>query len=173
MNEQFPPFTSFDPISNGTAAEERCIVGECHDGNRKIAFQGNLNDTLWEMLPRLNTTHAFVNLGWDHLFPPKTQFDFSCAIQDFERHHPDIQVYLITHPPHIRTLSDPLTTFDATKMKCDIKVLDRTSLNKNVPYNWYWDVKHVLSILNEEYNHRLVETVCPIMMGMPRRSRLL
>lgn len=160
MNGQFPPYSSFD--SKRMMGKGRCSVGECNDSSRNIAFQGNLNDTLWQILPRLNTTHAFVNLGWEHLFPFEMQSNFSCVIQEFERHHPDINIYLISHPPHVSALSNPLVSFDATKLKCDIKVLDRTSMSKNVPSNWYWDGLHVLSILNEEYNHQLVEKICPI-----------
>mmetsp|Transcript_4174 Transcript_4174/g.7977 ORF Transcript_4174/g.7977 Transcript_4174/m.7977 type:complete len:473 (+) Transcript_4174:2423-3841(+) len=154
MNGQFPPYSSFD--SKTMMGKGRCSVGECNDSSREIAFQGNLNDTLWQILPRLNTTHAFVNLGWEHLFPFEMQSKFSCVIQEFERHHPDINIYLISHPPHVSALSNPLVSFDATKLKCDIKVLDRTSMSKNAPSNWYWDGLHVLSILNEEYNHQLV-----------------
>jgi hypothetical protein len=165
MNEQFPPYySSFDPprINATTTTEERCNVGECSNGNRKNVFQGDLKDTLWKILPRLNTTHAFVNLGWEHLYPMEAQSDFSCVIQDFERHHPEIKVYLISHPPDTTKISNPLESFDVTKLKCDIKVLDRTSMSKNVPLSWYWDSVHVLSILNEEYNHQLVEKICPL-----------
>jgi hypothetical protein len=40
-------------------------------------------------------------------------------------------------------------------------VLDRSVLSEGIPRGWYWDQYHVLSILNEEYNHQLVEKVCP------------
>lgn len=160
MNKQFPPYSSFDPLIN-TLAHQRCIVGECDDGNRENVFEGNLNDTLWMILPRLNTTHAFVSLGWESWFNFQAQSDFSCTIQDFERHHPEIKVYLITHPPDLGDKSNPLKSFDVAKLKCAIKVLDRTSMSKNVPEGWYFDTLHVLSILNEEYNHQLVEKVCP------------
>ena len=114
------------------------------------------------MLPRLNTTHAFVNLGWEHTAEFQQQSDFSCVVRDFEMHFPDIKLFLISHPPPTDALDDPVHHFDATKLKCDANVLDRTIVNKNVPKDWYWDTQHVLSILNEEYNHQMVEKICPL-----------
>jgi hypothetical protein len=156
LNQEYPPFSPFLPT------QKRCKPGECGSGNRTNAFEGDLNATLWNMLPRLNTTHAFVNLGWEHTARFQQQSDFSCVIREFERHFPDIKLFLISHPPRTNALDDPVHHFDATKLKCDANVLDRTIVNKNVPKVWYWDTQHVLSILNEEYNHQMVEKICPL-----------
>mmetsp|Transcript_9921 Transcript_9921/g.14722 ORF Transcript_9921/g.14722 Transcript_9921/m.14722 type:complete len:418 (+) Transcript_9921:88-1341(+) len=156
LNQEYPPFSPFLPT------QKRCKPGECGSGNRTNAFEGDLNATLWNMLPRLNTTHAFVNLGWEHTAEFQQQSDFSCVIRDFERHFPDIKLFLISHPPPTNDLDDPVHHFDATKLKCDANVLDRSIVNKNVPKDWYWDTQHVLSILNEEYNHQMVEKICPL-----------
>lgn len=156
MDEEFPPYSSF------ASTPKRCKTGECNTVNRTDAFQGNLNETLWNILPQLNATHAFVNLGWEKNFPFAKQSDFSCTMREFERHHPDIKLYLISHPPKTQHIDNPLANFDVKKLKCDSNVLDRTNTNKNIPSNWYWDTQHALSILNEEYNHQLVEKICPI-----------
>jgi hypothetical protein len=67
-------------------------------------------------------------------------------IRDFERHHPHIKIFLITHPKK-RGMST--TTFDQMNLQCgdEINVLDRT-ITANA--SWYWDAQQVLSILNEE-----------------------
>jgi len=157
LDQEYPPFSGFD-----TSSLKRCKTGECDDANRTVGFIGTLNSTLWNILPKLNTTHAFVNLGWDFKFGMEDQSEFSCAMKEFERHFPAIKLFLISHPPMREGRASPKTAFDATKLKCDINVLDRTSITKNVPQNWYWDQAHVLSILNEEYNHQMVEKLCPI-----------
>ena len=61
MNKDFPSFSSF--LSDGSSIN-RCGVGECSSETRTIVCTGNVNETLWSILPRLNTTHAFVNFGW-------------------------------------------------------------------------------------------------------------
>jgi hypothetical protein len=148
MNEDYPPFTSF-----ASTPTKRCKPGECGGVNRTNAFTGNLKETLWKILPRLNATHAFVNHGW-------SISDFSCELQEFERDHPDIKTFYFSHPAE---QNYPLAQFDAKSLKCgDSNLLDRTIMNKNVPRTWYWDNYHVLSILNKEYNHLSMEKICPI-----------
>lgn len=144
MNEDFPPYTSFAPNS------KRCKPGNCGAGNRKNVFEGNLNETLWNIVPKLNATHVFANTGWELL-------DYSCEIRDFERQHPDIKTFFLSHPvDHEHKLGE----FDATTLKCDSNIVDRYSMSMNVPSTWYWDKFHVLSILNEEFNHLLVKKIC-------------
>ena len=150
MNEEYPPFVNFYEAPKHS------------DDNQIHELKGDVNETMWNILPKLGTTHAFVSLGWESLTSFDVVSEFSCSIREFERHHPGIKVYLITHPPARQNIGNPSTVFDMKKLKCDSDVLDRTIMNKNVPYSWYWDSVHVLSILNEEYNHRLVEKICPI-----------
>jgi len=160
IDADFPPFSSYFPSSSS----KRCTVGECGPGNRNNEFQGNLTATLEEVLPLLNTTHAFVNLGWSHLFGLAAQSEFSCVIPEFERHHPDMKVNLISHVPNqgYKGKSTPYNFSYAKEMKCASGVIDRYGAAENVPTNWYWDNQHVLGILNEEYNHQLVEKICPL-----------
>lgn len=156
MSMDFPPFSPF----NGSP--KRCKSGECGAQNRTVAFEGNLSETVWNILPLLNATHAFVSLGWEHLFGFQEQSEYSCAIKSFENFHNNIKIYLSSHPPHVGNTINPTVAFDAKKLKCDCGVLDRSKLSRGIPRDWYWDSLHVLSILNEEYNHLLVEKLCPI-----------
>ena len=145
LTKDFPPFQSFDALA-------RCDPGWCDPRQSTMAYSGDLNSTLWTILPKLNTTHAFVSLGWDI----SGLSDFSCLTQKFSERYPNINVYIITHPPG--PAGEPL---NVTTFKCQVNVLDRSQLT-NVPPSWYWDDLHVLSIMNEEYNHQLVEKICPL-----------
>ena len=157
LDQEYPPFSQFNSNSS-----TRCTPGECDEEKRRDVFKGNLNDTMWNILPALNTTHAFINLGWEHKAGFSAQSEFSCSMQEFEKHYPYIKLFLISHPPTLENVQNPSVSFNATKLKCEIKVLDRTRTNKNAPKSWYWDNHHVLSILNEEYNHQMVKKICPI-----------
>jgi hypothetical protein len=150
MNEEYPPFVKFED-----APKQRIFptVGKWENIN--------VNNTLWNILPKLNASHAFINLGWEWLTTIDDISELCCSIREFERHHPSIKVYFITSPPSRPTLSID-HPWNMEELKCECDVLDRTVMNKNVPGAWYWDDLHVLSILNEEYNHRLVEKICPI-----------
>ena len=83
---------------------------------------------------------------------------------------PNNQTTLISHPPTVLNVPNPHPEFNPSKLKCKVDVLDRTTMNKNVPItsegsfyaSWYYDSVHVISILNEEYNHQLVKKICPI-----------
>ena len=151
MSEESPPFSSFD------STPQRCKTGECGPGNRTNVFKGSLNDTIWNILPQLNTTHAFVNVGWKD----DSVSDYSCMLQEFEHHHLDIKVHHINNPPTTR--ASRRNTFERKMPQCNSSdVLDRTITNTHLPPTWYWDNMHVLSILNEEYNHQLLEIICPI-----------
>ncbi len=154
MNQVFPPYAPY------SSSSQSCIPGQCD--NRINAFEGDLNATLWNILPMLNATHAFINLGWEHLYGLDQQSDFTCVMIDFERRF-NIKLFLISHPPtsnHLRLPSEMF--FDPTKFKCYTNVLDRTSMTRAVPRNWYWDSQHVLSILNREFNHQMIEKLCPL-----------
>lgn len=154
LNEGYPPFLSYD------VNDERCKTGECDNGHWTNAFVGDTNATMWEILPRLNATHAFVSLGWPDPFPFKAQSDFACKMERFMREHLNVKLSLITHPPKYEERKKK--SFDSDKLKCDVDVLDRSALSLSVPPSWYWDNMHVLLILNQEYNHRVVESICPI-----------
>lgn len=160
LNEKFPPYTPYaaSPSSNSSTST-RCKTGECGNGNRTNAFEGTLNETLWNVLPLLNATHAFVNMGW---WPWPS--DFSCELQEFQLHHPEIKTFLMTDPPHVKHLGNTSATFDPKRLKCNIpnNILDRSTMTGNVPRGWYWDKMHVYSILNEAYNHVTVEKICPL-----------
>ena len=161
MNSAFPPFSSFFPSSEGS---HRCKPGECSPENRNVVFKGNLNDTMWNILPLLNTTHAFVNHGWAGIkgHGPSKMPQFSCQINEFTKHYPNIKMGFISHVPargYTRNISIPPI---AETMDCKNDVFDRYPIAENVPVSWYYDRLHVGSTLNREYNHQLVESLCPL-----------
>lgn len=155
ISKNYPPFTSFS--SALTSPSKHCEPGEC-------AFEGDVNATLWTIIPSLKPkpTHVFAQLGWEHEFNFATQSEFSCVMKDFANKHPDIKLYLNSHPPIKGNVNNPRATFDATKLKCDIDVFDRSIMTENVPQYWYYDTQHVMSILNEEYNHFMMKMICPV-----------
>ena len=99
MNSEFPPFSSFFPSSE--VSQQRCKPGECHPKNRTVVFKGNLYETMWNILPRLNPTHAFVTHGWAGMKGkgPYKMPQFSCKINEFTNHHPNIKMSFISHVP--------------------------------------------------------------------------
>ena len=162
MSLEFPPFSSFFPSSEEVS--KRCKPGECRIENKTLVFKGNLNDTMWKILPMLNATHAFVNVGWAGMkgHAPSPMPQFSCKINEFTLRHPNIKISYITHVPerdYTRNMSNP--TISDT-MECKIDVLDRFPTAENVPKNWYYDYLHVGSALKREYNHQLLESLCPL-----------
>ena len=99
----------------------------------------------------------------------KTKKFMKCmnGAEEFMHKHPTIKLHLISHPPTVPNVPNPHKVFNPNKLKCKV---DRTTMNKNVPLtsegsfyaSWYYDSMHVISILNEEYNHQLVKKICPI-----------
>ena len=134
----YSPFFSSSP--------KRCETGECGGENRTDAFEGNLNETLWNVLPKLNTTHAFVRVGWNYNADFENRTAYSCILQDFQRHHPNIKLFQISSLPELARISNPASSFDPTKLKCDIGVLDCSTMNKTVPRNWYRDIKCIFLV---------------------------
>ncbi|KAL3769664.1 hypothetical protein ACHAWO_009490 [Cyclotella atomus] len=149
MNQDYPPFSSF-------WSQNHCNPGECSIKNRVDAFTGNLNSTLWQILPLLNATHAFVSAGWNET----ETVDSSCIIKAFQESHSDMQIHLISHPS--KKNDNSIAGFDGDRLECSINALDRQTMSEDVPEDWFRDDAHVLSILNEEFNHRLIDLICPI-----------
>ena len=111
------------------------------------------------MFGQINRTHAFINPGWsfDH--------DPSCDLYDYAKLHPEMKIAYLSNPPDKFLHTKPkrhIDEVDPTNLNCPLDYLDRTTMAKDVPLDWYLDDLHVLSILNEEYNHQLVEMICPI-----------
>lgn len=152
MGEDFPPFKPFYL----NASLHRCMPGECGrygKGDSKNYWEGNLNDTLWNIVPALKATHVYANPGWSW------RTDVSCLFEAFNNQHPGIIANYLSHPANGEGVLDP-----TQKMECDvdIHILDRTTISSNVPGTWYWDRAHVLSILNEEFNHQMIKKICPM-----------
>eukprot|EP00571_Detonula_confervacea_P009392 CAMPEP_0172326970 /NCGR_PEP_ID=MMETSP1058-20130122/58148_1 /TAXON_ID=83371 /ORGANISM="Detonula confervacea, Strain CCMP 353" /LENGTH=184 /DNA_ID=CAMNT_0013043883 /DNA_START=588 /DNA_END=1138 /DNA_ORIENTATION=+ len=118
ISSNFPPFSSFDSSLNNMPSAAHCEPGEC-------AFEGDLNATLWNVLPLLNATHAFINLGWEHLFGIEAQSELSCVMEQYTKQYPHIKLYLISHPPARKDVINHIQLFDAKNLKCHVPVFDR------------------------------------------------
>ena len=154
IDQDYPPFSPFE-----TRAPRQCAPGTCSQDRRVNAFAGTLNETLSTVLPLLNATHALVNLGWEFNFPFEHERRLSCDLRAFEGRHPGLAVDLITHVPARRVRG----TYKASQLDCPgAGVLNRWDIALGVPRSWYWDQGHVLGILNEAFNHELVERLCPL-----------
>lgn len=135
MNEDYPPISSFLLDADSDSNKTRCGVGKCNANKRKISFTGTVNDTLWNILPQLNATHAFINFGWienDDDNQTK-ESKLACALNEFSKHHPNIKTHRMTTPPQTESISNTSSFFDAAKMKCNCNIFDRTTMNANVP----------------------------------------
>jgi len=164
INEDFPPFASFSTTDD---AKTRCVPGECGravhlEGVNTNAFEGTLIETMEHILPLLNATHAFVNPGWEFDYDP------SCVLEEYITKQQEkgpfeeqLKVAYISNPPD-KWPGHRYNEVDPRNMKCNIDYLDRTTMATGVPREWYFDKMHVYSLLNEEFNHRLVEMICPI-----------
>ena len=153
MNEDYPPYQPFYWTSS-----KRCKPGECGrlgHGDAKDKWVGNLNASLYDIIPLLNATHVFANPGWDW------ERDISCMLREFANHHKNIKVAYLSHPRPMSLYT--LKMLDPTKMECnEVDTIDRTTMTLNVPQTWYVDNLHVWSILNEEFNHQMMKMICPI-----------
>ena len=152
MNEDYPPYKPFYFTSSN-----RCKPGECGrwgKGNSvNNAWVGNLNSSLYDIIPMLNATHVFANDGWNF------GGDVSCILNQFANYHPNIKVAYMGGPLDI---SGKHHMLDPRTMKCQIDALDRAAMTHNVPRTFYLDSVHVWSILNEEFNHRMMKMICPM-----------
>ena len=153
MNEDYPPYQPFYWTSS-----KRCKPGECGrlgHGDAKDKWVGNLNASLYDIIPLLNATHVFANPGWDW------ERDISCMLREFANHHKNIKVAYLSHPRPMSLYT--LKMLDPTKMEChEVDAIDRTTMTLNVPQTWYVDNLHVWSILNEAFNHQMMKMICPI-----------
>ena len=92
-------------------------------------------------------------------------YDPSCSLRDFAKHHPSVKVAYISHPPDLSGKNKVFrpSEMKQTRLECgddgDVHVLDCTEMSMNVPWSWYWDHMHVLSILNEEFNQQLINKI--------------
>ena len=167
FGEDFPPYSSFDFSPKCCKPGGKCgRLINAADVPCKNAFSGNTNTSLWEAVPQFfsnyHNLHLFVNLGWEKHNDLQKQSDLSCSLQEFGRMYQAVKPYLISHPPTRHNVKDPSVLFDASKVKCNKDLLfDRTTINKNVPLEWYLDDVHLNSILNREYNQQLMRILCP------------
>jgi len=138
FHDGFPPF---DIV--GDRYDPGCCSGPPREVFSSIGVVQNISS-------RLNATHVFVSKGWTT--PP----DFACALTAARSSNVSskIKVELITHPA-LRNQKK-----HTPPQECDVKVLNRAAMSMHVPGDWFWDQLHVLSILNQEFNHLLLDHIC-------------
>ena len=96
IDRQFPPYRSL--LASNTS---RCTPGKCGGANRNDGFDGNITQAIWDVLPKMNTTHAFVSPGWPRFHDMDMLSRVCCTITEFERQYPNIKVWLISDPPDL------------------------------------------------------------------------
>ena len=156
MNQDFPPFTPYYTTSDTRCEPGACGRAEQGEGDSINAWTGSLIEGVNTIVPMLGATHLLVNAGWDW------ERDISCDLAEFAKQHPEIKVSYLSHPLDIKEGKWKNNMLDPTNMECQIDYLDRTTISSNVPESWYWNNLHVLSILNEEFNHQLIKKICPL-----------
>jgi hypothetical protein len=150
FHAEFPPFSDVS-TTNGTD------VRRCKPGNCSHPFS-NVSDTktaLLEVVPLLRPTHVFASTGWAHnLNDP----GFGCALDTFRSQNPSVEAaFVITHPMLARSEGPKPTV---PEQGCNSSFLDRITPTIGVPASWFWDTKHLLSIVNQEFNHMMLDKIC-------------
>jgi hypothetical protein len=142
--------TTFPPLSNG---EPSCISGYCNPSaphRREVQFSAfsALSENYSKFVPTV--THAFVTTGW-------TQMDIGCSLKDFET-QTKIKTWMISgpHPRGGRIIPQNPPT-----QGCNQRIFDRTSITKHLTPEFYVDLIHVATSVNEEYNHFMLDELCP------------
>jgi hypothetical protein len=138
IHADFPPHAPYN-------VQGRCEPGNCTGPSQEPA---NTLTFLNQTLPLLNATHVFVQPGWT-IHP-----DFPCRLDEFARAHSSIDMYFAPHP---LSRDNP----SPSQHNCtNVRTYDREPPTQNIPKDWYWDRVHVLSIVNQEFNHLLLDKLC-------------
>ena len=138
--------------SSSSSSPHHCQPGLCAHAATVVL---NTADTLLRMVPKLHPTHVFAQTGWKHHLG-STPNTFGCVLDTFMLENPVVKAYAISHfweRGAVRYNKVPLHGCNAT-------VFDRVTPSYKAPASWYWDKKHVLSILNQEMNHQLLDYIC-------------
>jgi len=164
VHRDFPPFRDFHTAKHG----DHCHPGECSAQTPRMRLDKSLDDIVAKMEP----THLFVQTGW-------VEKNIGCLLALFEQKHSGVQAWVMTRPceqgtscPYGKpTVVAPLysanSNVSAHAMHCNVhpqgcnaKVFDRFTSSSGVPQHWYFDNMHVLSILNQVFNHDLIDAIC-------------
>ena len=144
--ENFVDMVRFHPgfPPRGYHGRAPCKAGGCNTATNHVF---NTEDTIANVLPRLNATHVFAQTGWK-------QDDIGCALAEIERTR-GIRGFYITHTNEALSATP--------KLGCGLnssRVLDRLAATTGpYPSYWFWDGLHVLSILNAHYNGLLLHAI--------------
>jgi hypothetical protein len=153
FHSEFPPFSPYASYKDSLSiTPPRCQPGFCSHPPSLIL---NATAALLEVVPKLQPTHVFAQEGWKHDEGDIPQ-RFGCAVDAFERQNPGVKAFVISHP----CIREQSSDFEVPINGCNATVFDRRKLTANVPKTWYWDRLHLLSIVNQEFNHQLLDMIC-------------
>ena len=148
FHAEFPPFASL----TGNCTASHCQPGLC---NQPTRLELNTSETLLKIVPKLRPTHVFAQTGWDH-YMGDTPATFGCLLERFKQENPGVHAFAISHYWE----RDAKRVTRVPQHGCNASVFDRLAPSYRTPKSWYWDNKHVLSILNQEMNHQLLDHIC-------------
>jgi hypothetical protein len=108
--------------------------------------------TVLKTVPTLlsSSTHILAQPGWDINY--KETNPFIQELHKLQQTHAQVRLYLITHPRSWWKVGFGNGTND-------VKMLDWYSPTVHAPESCDSDGAHILSILNVEFNHRLLHLV--------------
>jgi hypothetical protein len=155
IQSEFPPFTPYLSYEESRLRyPSRCQPGYCPNSQPgNIVF--NTSEALLRVVPMLEPTHVFASPGWGH-DASNIAYEFGCTMETFRRQNPTVQASAISLP----CFRGQSANFEVPSHGCNATVFDRRELTANVPQQWYFDRLHVLSIVNQEFNHRLIDVIC-------------
>ena len=151
----FPPFSEFSLPTNRT--NHRCSPGLC---SHPFTYISDTKTAMAEVVPMLRPTHVFVDVGWDQDLDDK---EFGCVLDRFRRQNPGHEAaFVITHPgTRVTTrLRRPFRGDSLPEQGCNASVFDRFTPTNGLPNSWFSDDVHLLSIVNQEFNHMMLDKIC-------------
>jgi hypothetical protein len=149
FHAEFPPFSDVS-TTNGTDVR-RCKPGMCSHPFTNVT---DTKTALLEVLPLLQPTHVFASTGWAHNLKDP---GLGCALDTFRNQNPSVEAaFVITHPMGRSKGQKPTVP----EQGCNSSFLDRITPTIGVPHSWFWDNVHLLSIVNQEFNHMMLDKIC-------------
>ena len=141
--------------ANASAQSLPCQPSKCDESIWPGELVVSLERALDEIVPQLRPTHLFASSGW-------RGSDIGCLLDAYVKKNPEGagKTWVITHP-HI-VVQNEMVPLENAPQSCNAAVFDRYMMTLNLARDarFYIDILHVLSSLNEEFNHRLADTIC-------------
>ena len=115
----------------------------------------------------LRPTHVFAQVGWGQYLDNK---EFGCVLDSFCRQNPGVEAaFVITHPEMRASWDTHLRRHQGDSLPeqgCNASIFDRSTSTIGVPNSWFLDHIHVQSIVNQEFNHMMLDKICGRLSGI-------